>query len=183
MSTDGVDCGFQVRTYLLHYCCTTEVVPKTKFYQFRHVSLGYPQNSSFISLLWAHTVWSLPFLPSEEQWYVLSAAFHVGAMSSYQRKCNRSPVGLWLSLSIPHGAMFKILRGKNGVRLRGRLWALSMEFRRSPPKQTLITYLRWIKRMWLTTVHLLFCVTSKSTEVSLEVVKVVMVWVWALVEG
>ena len=104
-------------------------------------------------------MWSLLFLPSEEQQSVLSTAFHIAAMSSYQRKCICSPVGLWLSLSIPRGAVFEILREKNGVRLWRGVWALSTEFRGSLPKQILITYLRWIKRIWLTTIQLLFYVT------------------------
>lgn len=52
------------------------------------------------------------------------------------------------------------VKRKNGIRLCGRLWALSMEFRHSSPKQTLITYLRWIKRIWLITIQLLFYVMS-----------------------
>lgn len=103
-------------------------------------------------------MWCLPFLPSEEQWSALSAAFHKAAMSFYQRKCIHSPLGLWLRLSIPHGAVFKISREKNGIRLWGRLWALSTESWNSPPQQTLITHLRWIKRIWLTTIQLLFYV-------------------------
>lgn len=51
-----------------------------------------------------------------------------------------------------------------------------MQLRHSDPKQTLLTYLRWIKRIWLKTILSLFYIMSNHfADVSLEVVELVMV--------
>lgn len=122
---------------------------------------------------------SLLFLPGEEQWSVLSKAFHRAAMSSYQSKCiHLLPCRTVTKSAHPLWCCVQRKRENSAVRLWGRFWTLSMQLRHSDPKQTLLTYLRWIKRIWLTTILSLFYIMSNHlADVSLEVVELVMVWV------
>lgn len=101
--------------------------------------------------------------PILAQWRTAICLTHCFSRSSYvllPKKVHPLPCRtMTKSVNLPWSCVQGIKR-KNGVRLWGRVWALSMEFRHSPPKQTLITYLRWIKRIWLATIQLLFHVMS-----------------------
>lgn len=166
------------------WSCTEDEV-----FQFRHLSSRHPYQQLYFSFVGTYCV--IP--PVLAQWRTAIPPTRCFSHSSYVLLLTKvHPLlcrTVTKSVNPPWSRVWGTKR-KNGIRLWGRIWALSMEFRPSPPKQTLVTYLRWIKRIYinricLTTIQLLFYTMSnhliKHWDLSTGD-EVVMVWVWSLVD-